>query len=181
MFDIWFHNHFLAYAPTARPLLLLMDEHFSHYNPSTIKTAAAQQVILFCLPPHTTHIAQPLDVASFGVLKQRWDEQCQQYVANNPGKVVTRFQFRNCFHVLMVPCNICAGFKAAGVYLLDSAAFVAHTAANDSNDNPLPSSSLKFVPMYSPIAPKNRRAQSFTQDEKENFQQRYDEGYDLSK
>ena len=68
VFDIWFHNHFLVYAPTARPLLLLMDGHSSHYNPSTIKTAAAQQVILFCLPPHTTHIAQPLDVGCFGVL-----------------------------------------------------------------------------------------------------------------
>ena len=33
--------------------------------------------------------------------------------------------------------------------------------------------------MYSPIAPKNRRAQSFTQEEKEICQQRY-EGYDLS-
>ena len=184
VFDIWFHNHFLAYAPIARPLLLLMDGHSSHYNPSTIKTAAAQQVILFCLPPHTTHIAQPLDVASFGVLKQRWDEQCQQYMANNPGKVVTRFQFSELFsHAwaeAMVPRNISAGFKAAGVYPLDSAAFVAHTAASDSNSSPLPSSSLKFVPMYSPIAPKNRRAQSFTQEEKENFQQRYDEGYDLS-
>ena len=161
-----------------------MDGHSSHYNPSTIKTAAAQQIILFCLPPHTTHIAQPLDVASFGVLKQRWNEQCQQYMANNPGKVVTRFQFSELFsHAwaeAMVPHNICAGFKAAGVYPLDSAAFVARTAASDPNDSPLPSSSLKFVPMYSPIAPKNRRAQSFTQEEKENFQQRYDEGYDLS-
>ena len=169
---------------TARPLLLLMDGHSSHYNPSTIKTAAAQQVILFCLPPHTTHIAQPLDVASFGVLKQHWDEQCQQYMANNPGKVVTRFQFSELFsHAwaeAMVPRNISAGFKAAGVYPLDSAAFVARTAASDSNGSLLPSSSLKFVPMYSPIAPKNRRAQSFTQEEKENFQQRYDEGYDLS-
>ena len=89
VFDIWFHNHFLVYAPTARPLLLLMDGHSSHYNPSTIKTAAAQQVILFCLPPHTTHIAQPLDVGCFGVLKQYWDEECHKYTANNPGKVVT--------------------------------------------------------------------------------------------
>ena len=88
--------------------------------------------------------------------------------------------FSHAWAEAMVPHNICAGFKAAGVYSLDSAAFVARTAASDPNDSPLPSSSLKFVPMYSPIAPKNRHAQSFTQEEKENFQQRYDEGYDLS-
>ena len=67
--------------------------------------------------------------------------------------------FRNCFsHAwaeAMVPRNISAGFKTAGVYPLDSAAFVAHTAVSDSNGSLLPSSSLKFVPMYSPIAPKN--------------------------
>ena len=183
VFDIWFRNHFLAYAPAARPLLLLRDGHSSHYNPSTIKTAAAQQVILFCLPHHTTHIAQPLDVSAFGVLKQRWDEQCQQYMAKNPGKVVTRFQFSELFSrawaETMVPPNICAGFKAAGVYPLDLAAFIARTATNDPNNSPLPSSSLKFVPMC-PIAPKNRHVPSFTQEEIENFQRRYDERYDLS-
>ena len=184
VFDIWFHNHFLAYAPTARPLLLLMDGHSSHYNPSTIKTAAAQQIILFCLPPHTTHIAQPLDVAAFGVLKQCWDEQCHQYMANNPGKVVTRFQFSDLFSrawaEAMIPRNICAGFKAAGVYPLDSAAFIARTASSDVTDSPAHSSSLKFVPMYSPIAPKSRRTQSLTQEEEKHFQQRFEEGYDLS-
>ena len=80
----------------------------------------------------------------------------------------------------MVPSTICAGFKTAGVYPLDSTAFVARIATSDPNNSPLPSSTLKFVPMYSPITPKSRRAQSFTQEEKENFQRRYDEGYDLS-
>ena len=51
VFDIWFHNHFLACAPTAQPLLLLMDGHSSHYKPLTIKTAAAQQVTLFASHP----------------------------------------------------------------------------------------------------------------------------------
>ena len=30
LFDKWFDKHFLRYAPTARPLLLLMDGHSSH-------------------------------------------------------------------------------------------------------------------------------------------------------
>ena len=34
--------------------------------------------------------------------------------------------------------------------------------------------------MYSSIAPKSRRAQLFTQREEEHFQQRFEEGYDLS-
>ena len=33
LLDVWFSNHFLRYAPSARPLLLLMDGHSSHYCP----------------------------------------------------------------------------------------------------------------------------------------------------
>ena len=91
-------------------------------------------------------------------------------MANNPGKVVSRFQFSDLFSrawaEAMIPRNICAGFKAVGVYPLDSTVFIAHTAASDLTDSPLPSCSLKFVPMYSSIAPKTRRARSFTQEEK---------------
>ena len=35
LFRQWF-NHFLQYAPQARPLLLLMDGHSTHYCPETI-------------------------------------------------------------------------------------------------------------------------------------------------
>ena len=161
-------------------LLLLMDGHSSHYNPSTIKTAAAQQVILFCLPPHTTHIAQPLDVGCFGVLKRYWDEECHEYMAKNKGKLVTRFQFSELFSQAwartMVPRNICAGFKATGVYPLDSTVF---TANSDLAKSP-PSSALKFVPMYSPIAPKSKRILTCSEEKGESFRQRYEDGPDLS-
>ena len=57
MFEIWFCNHFLWYIPSIRPVLLLMDGHSSHYNPMTIKMAAEEGVVMYCLPPHTTHFA----------------------------------------------------------------------------------------------------------------------------
>ena len=52
----WFHRHFLEYAPAARPLLLLLDGHSSHYSPEFIRQACESGVIVFCLPPHTTHV-----------------------------------------------------------------------------------------------------------------------------
>ena len=63
LFEQWFDHHFLHYAPPARPVLLLLDGHSSHYQPSVVRKAAANDVILFCLPPHTTHLAQLLDKA----------------------------------------------------------------------------------------------------------------------
>ena len=69
LFHLWFEHHFLVYAPSARPLLLIMDGHSSHYNPDTIHMAAEKGVVLFCLPPNTTHRTQPLDKGCFSPLK----------------------------------------------------------------------------------------------------------------
>ena len=61
IFEDWFENHFLFHAPAARPLILLLDGHLSHYNINASKLAAAARVIIFCLPPNTTHMLQLLD------------------------------------------------------------------------------------------------------------------------
>ena len=38
-----------------------MDGLPSHFQPDVINRAAAEGVIIFCLPPHTTHLTQSLD------------------------------------------------------------------------------------------------------------------------
>ena len=63
LFNEWFQRHFLLYAPSTRPLLLLLDGHSSLYCPETIRAAAASQIIIFALPPHTTPY-DALDTAS---------------------------------------------------------------------------------------------------------------------
>ena len=69
LFEEWFKHHFFMHAPAMRPLLLLLDGHTSHYNPSLIRLTSEEGVILFCLPPHTTHLLQPLDNGTFAFLK----------------------------------------------------------------------------------------------------------------
>ena len=61
LFDTWFHNLVLLYAPSVRPLLLSMDGHSNHYCLETIQAAAKQKVIQFTIPPNTTYLSQPLD------------------------------------------------------------------------------------------------------------------------
>lgn len=60
LFEELFKHHFLVHATSIRPLLLL-DGYTSHYNPGILKTAAEEGIIVFCLPPHMTHLLQPLD------------------------------------------------------------------------------------------------------------------------
>ena len=77
--------------PSIQPVLLFLDGHSFHCNPEAIKIAANSEIITFCLPPYTTHVAQPLGVTFFGPPKKRWSKVCHSYVTNNPGKVVTKF------------------------------------------------------------------------------------------
>ena len=45
-FSKWFHFHFLKHAPPMRPILILLDEHSSHYNPNIIRKATANGIIV---------------------------------------------------------------------------------------------------------------------------------------
>lgn len=89
LFSAWFIDHFLAYAPSCRPLLLLLDGHASHFCPEMIKVAAAEKVILFTLPPNATHLAQPLDKSCFSPLKS---QVVHEFTAKNH-RAVTRYNF----------------------------------------------------------------------------------------
>ena len=73
--------------------MLLCDGHGSHFTPEAIARAAEKGVVVFCIPPNTTHVAQPLDVSFFAPLKRYWSSICHTYLAENPGCVVTKLNF----------------------------------------------------------------------------------------
>lgn len=97
LFYYWMTKLFIPNISIARPVLLMVDGHSSHYEPETIEMAAKEGIVVFCLPPHTTHLSQPLDVSFFGPLKKYWSAECHAYTQNNPGRIVTKFQFSQLF------------------------------------------------------------------------------------
>ena len=113
-------EHFLLNDIGARPLLLLLDGHSSYYQPNLIRSTKEHDIIIFCLPPQTTHQSQLLDASVFKPLKQNWQEQ---YMKNNPCKVVTKHQFsgllKQAWDKTMTPTTIMAVFMGCGVYPLN--------------------------------------------------------------
>ena len=63
LFSNWFLHQFLNHAVSRRPILLMLDGHSSHYTLELIQSAAENDVIIFCLPSHTTADRQPLDTS----------------------------------------------------------------------------------------------------------------------
>ena len=74
LFMAWMRKTFLRYCSSQRPVLLFVDGHTSHINLDVIDLAHENEVILFCLPPHTTHALQPLDVSVFKLLKSHFSK-----------------------------------------------------------------------------------------------------------
>ena len=76
LFRGWLVKHFLKYAIASKPILLLLDGHSSHFQPDLIQFVIEHDIIVCCLPPHTTHETQPLDASVFKPLKKNWSDVC---------------------------------------------------------------------------------------------------------
>lgn len=71
-------------------------------------------------------MSQPLDVSFFKPLKNYWSEVCHRYMQDNPGRVVTKYQFSSLFSSAWFktirPANIVSGFRKVGICPFDSSA-----------------------------------------------------------
>ena len=221
LFRHWLKDHFLKHAVAARRLLLLLDGHSSHYEPQTIELAKENDVIIFCLPPHTTQDSQPLDTTVFGPLKRHWSEVCHEFLQSNPGKVVNKYNFSGLFAQAwlkaLTPTNIVSGFRKCGVHPFNRNAIMVlddkrvETSENDKGaktdkgvktgnapqgsttdvqaDNAAQGSSSDVqadnaaqestTGSFQGTATANPAALTFTAEETEKFETRYEEGYDL--
>ena len=209
VFEGWFFELFLAYAPAKRPLLLIMDGHSTHYNPAVIKTAAQEGIILFLLPPSTTHLTQPLDRSVFHALKAHWTTACHNFSTRTGGKFVTKtnfnFVFAEAWKSAMNVGNISSSFKMTGIYPFNRQAIALAEDSVEQCAEAAKNPAIRFLPILTPIPEHRRRSASplrlsiqdfsspdesssvsileeprFTMSEEKRFQRRLEEGYNLS-
>ena len=122
----WFE---LQFYPTVKHLtetgsvVLFFDGHYSHLSISLIKKARSFGIHLFCLPPNTTHILQPLDVGVFGPVKSAWQKILKQYkVRTSVTKDIFPSLIRELWEKSIKPEHLRAGFKSAGLAPFNPAA-----------------------------------------------------------
>ncbi len=98
----------------------------THYQPDVVRFAHDHDIIMFCLPPHTTQDSQPLDISVFDSLKSHWAEACHTYLDQCHGQVITKYQFSSLFGESWMkaatPANLIAGFQKTGIYPFNSKA-----------------------------------------------------------
>ena len=98
--------------------LLILDGHSSHSTPEFDQFCRQKQIITVCLPPHTSHILQPLDVACFGPLKRAYSQLVQNLARKSIFHVDKR-DFLEMYEIARETIhsgpNIVSGFRATGL------------------------------------------------------------------
>ena len=118
----WFEKQFypaVRHLLGTGPVVLLFDGHFSHMSIHLIKKALSLGIHLFCLPPNTTHVLQPLDVGVFGPMKQCWRTILKRYKISIRAANISKERFPQLISDLwkksLTPEHLKAGFRCVGL------------------------------------------------------------------
>jgi hypothetical protein len=121
-FESWFRTVFVASVKNmAKPVLLTFDGHNSHLTFVTVKAAMDNKIILLCLPPHTSHRLQPLDVSFFRPFKIIWRDELKNWARSTNYKPVTKPVFpsllKNAWERITLT-SVTGGFKGVIEFFL---------------------------------------------------------------
>jgi hypothetical protein len=98
--------------------LLVLDGHGSHATPEFDAYCTENNIITLCLPAHTSHITQPLDVACFSPLKTAYSQHILD-LARKGIFHVDKTDFLIMYHrarcKVFTEVNIQSGFRATGL------------------------------------------------------------------
>ena len=125
-FETWFTTKFVSQTKTAddAPRLFIFDGHNSHLSYKIAKCAFDNNIHILCLPPHTSHALQPLDVACFRPAKQIWSNICLEFFRKHPKQTLGKGDFPSLLnivtqHLVSRPQVAVNGFVATGIRPID--------------------------------------------------------------
>ena len=112
-------EHFDTYTkPVGAYRLLIIDGYESHCSVEFQDRCKEKKIITLCMPPHSSHLLQPLDVACFAPLKRAYGDQISALArdrTNHISKETFLPAFKTAFEKTFTKGNICAGFRGAGI------------------------------------------------------------------
>ncbi|XP_053385176.1 uncharacterized protein LOC128550335 [Mercenaria mercenaria] len=123
VFRRYIEHHLIKYLPERSvedPVLVLYDGHKSHINLNLIDWAKTQNLILFILPAHTSHVLQPLDVGCFGPFERVYSAVCHKFMREHCGQSITRYNVCSlgcsAYSKALSAGNLQASFRKTGIY-----------------------------------------------------------------
>jgi hypothetical protein len=107
--------------------LLILDGHESHNSLKFQQYCKEAKIITLCMPLHTSHLLQPLDVGCFSPLKRAYGRQAEQLMRNRINHM-TKIEFLPAFqqgyYQTITKDNMLGGFRGAGLVPLNPEAVI---------------------------------------------------------
>lgn len=115
-------EHFVNSIPPTPPVLLILDGHKSHVNYTSVDFCRENDILLYALPPHTTHVLQPSEIP-FAKLKKEYSAGCEKFRLSNDGELVTKHSFAKilgpAYIATYTPAAITNAFRGTGIWPLN--------------------------------------------------------------
>ena len=120
--------HFIKYLKKEglanKKNLLIVDGHKLHlYNLPFYEAMRANGIEVLTIPPHTSHVLQPLDSVPFAQFKKNWEKNLRRYNTTHSGRLLNKIDFWEVFspswNQAMTTKNIMARFRSTGIYPYD--------------------------------------------------------------
>lgn len=131
-FDDWFHSIIVPYVRNKPGRKVLIGDNLSsHFSESVLRACEELNIAFVCLPPKTTHLLQPLDVAFFAPLKAYWRDVLTKWKLTGEGRK-HKTLIKSAFPKLLCKLkekllekdnesnNLKAGFNKSGLFPVDS-------------------------------------------------------------
>jgi hypothetical protein len=134
--------------------LLITDAHESHKSPEFIDYCSQNNIICLWMPPHASHLLQPLDVGCFSPLKTAYSKQIEHLVKNkihHITKVEFLPAFKQAFDQAFTLSNIQGAFRGSGIFPFDPKAVLSRVGPAIRT----PSPELPTQPAWEPQTPSN--------------------------
>jgi hypothetical protein len=134
-----------------------MDGHESHHSTEFELFCKDHKIITLCMPPHSSHILQPLDVGCFGPLKKAYGREIEGLMKAHITHITkTDFlpAFFAAFQAAMTEKNIMGGFRGAGLVPFDPESVLSRLDVNVRTPSPV-EGGIELPTLWVPKTPNN--------------------------
>jgi hypothetical protein len=101
--------------------LLILNGHDSHQSLKFEELCKENNIYTLCMPPHSSHLLQPLNVGCFSPWKRAYSCEIEALIRHHINHI-TKLEFLPAFKVAFdrsfTSANICSAFRGAGLVLL---------------------------------------------------------------
>ena len=129
---------FIPNIPPQRPVILIQDNHASHLSLPLIELCRANDIILLNLPPHTTHILQPLDQL-FDTLKSAFTNIARTASLLRENLIISKTKFTPVLKQALkslTPKKVATAFRKTGIHPIDRHAIDKTKLISDMHHRP---------------------------------------------